>query len=277
MSAASQPGEGLSYRIVVTTIELVEVLWRHYVAAAPHAEDIRALLVARGETPCNDHVALRTFAMPGLGIDALARPFEAQGWRPRDRYRFAGHVRAQSWQHDDATLPRVLISELAIDELSAGAQAVIRGLIGQLPARFGERGDLPWAGRPWRVTYADYRALRAESEYAAWLAAFGFLVNHFTIDVGALSTFPDLAALDAFLVDHGFALDDSGGTIRGSRAERIEHSATRPDRVAVEFTDATVRIPSCHYELVRRYPLPSGELFAGFVPASAGASSGGAA
>ena len=41
----------------------------------------------------------------------------------------------------------------------------------------------------------------AESEYAAWVAAFGFRVNHFTVDVGALSTFPDLEALDAFLVE----------------------------------------------------------------------------
>ena len=97
------------------------------------------------------------------------------------------------------------------------------------------------------------------------VAAFGFLVNHFTIDAGALSTFPDLAALGAFLVEHGFALDDPGATIRGARGERIERAATRPDPVAVEFADATVRIPSCHYELVRRYPLPSGELFTGFV------------
>jgi hypothetical protein len=261
----------------VTTVELLELLWRDYVAAAPQAQRIRELLTARGEILSNDHVALRTFAVPGIDIEALARPFEALGWRPRERYEFAGSLRAQSWQHDDAALPRVLISELALDALSQAVQAVVRGLVGQLPARFGERGDLPWAGRPWQVSYADYRLVRAESEYAGWLAAFGFAVHHFTIDVGALSTFPDLVALDAFLVEHGFALDDRDGAIQGSRAERIEHSATQPDRVAVAFTDATVRIPSCRYELVQRYPLPSGELFAGFVAASAGASAGGRA
>jgi hypothetical protein len=165
----------------------------------------------------------------------------------------------------------VLISELAIEELSASAQRVIRALIGQLPARFGGRGDLPWAGRPWRVTHADYQALLAESEAAAWVAAFGFGVHHFTIDVGALSTFPDLEAVDAFLIEHGFLIDDRGGAIQGSAAEWIERSATRPDAVAVEFADTSVRIPSCGYELVRRYRLPSGELFRGFAPASAGA------
>jgi hypothetical protein len=254
----------------VTTVELLDLLWRDYVAAAPQAEEIHAILTGRGEILCNDHVALRTFAVPGIGGEALARPFAALGWRAGERYDFLGGLQACAWQHDDPTLPRVLISELAIDRLSPPARAAIRALVDQLPEGFGERDDLAWAGRPWRVAYGDYRALRAESAYAAWVAAFGFLVNHFTIDAGALSTFPDLAALGAFLVEHGFALDDPGATIRGSRGERIDRAATRPDPIAVEFADAVARVPSCHCELVRRYPSPSGELFAGFVAASAG-------
>jgi len=254
----------------VTTVELLELLWRDFVAVAPQAEEIHTILTGRGEILCNDHVALRTFAVPGIGGDALARPFAALGWERGERYEFLGGVRAGAWQHADPALPRVLISELVIDRLSPRAQAVIRALVGQLPEGFGERDDLAWAGRPWRVTHGDYQALRVESAYAAWVAAFGFLVHHFTIDAGALSTFPDLAALSAFLVEHGFALDDPGGTACGSRGERIERAATRPDPIAVEFADAVVRIPSCHYELVRRYPMPTGELFTGFVAASAG-------
>jgi hypothetical protein len=254
----------------VTTAELLDALWRDYVASTPQAERIHSLLTERGELLCNDHVALRTFALPSIGIDALARPFEALGWRARDRYRFHDkHLRARYWQHENPTLPKVFISELVVEELSAEAQAAIAGLGSQLPAGFAERADLPWAGRPWRVTHAVYRALLAESEYAAWVAAFGFRVNHFTVDVGSLSTFPDLAALDAYLVDHGFTLNDSGGTIKGSVADLLEQSSTRADSIAVAFDDATVRIPSCYYEFARRYPLPNGELFQGFVPASA--------
>jgi hypothetical protein len=254
----------------VTSVDLLDLLWRDYVAVAPQAEGIHAILTGRGEILCNDHVALRTFAVPGIGGEALARPFAALGWRPGERYDFLGGVQACAWQHDDPALPTVLISELAIDRLSPRARAAIGALVDQLPEGFGERDDLARAGRPWRVAYGDYRALRTESAYAAWVAAFGFLVNHFTIDAGALSTFPDLAALGAFLIEHGFALDDPGGTIRGSRGERIERAATRPDPVAVEFADTVVRIPSCHYELVRRHPMPSGELSTGFVAASAG-------
>lgn len=255
----------------MTVAELLDVLWRDYVAWTPQAERIRELLTQRGEILCNDHIALRTFDVPQIGLEALARPFERLGWRACDRYRFRDqHLRARHWQHDDPTLPRVFISELVVEELSPGAQGVIAQLVGELPPEFGARGDLPWAGRPWRVTLAQYRALLAESAYAAWVAAFGCRVNHFTVDVDSLSTFPDLDAVAAFLTEHGFRLDETGGAIKGSRAARLERSSTRVDSVAVEFADATVRIPSCHYEFARRYRLPSGELFHGFIAPGAG-------
>jgi hypothetical protein len=254
----------------VTTAELLDVLWRGYAASAPQVVRIHELLTQRGELLAHDHVALRTFGAPGIGIDALARPFEALGWRPREGYGFRDkHLRARYWQHDDAALPKLFISELVPGELSPDAQAVIARLVDQLPAGFAARGDVPWAGRPWRVAYAEYLALGTESEFAAWVAAFGFRVHHFTVDVDSLSTFPDLEALDAFLIEHGFLLDDRGGMIKGSRADRIEQSSTRTDTAVVAFADGPVRIPSFRYHFARRYPLPSGELFHGFVPASA--------
>jgi hypothetical protein len=254
----------------VTIAELLDVLWRDYVAFTPQAGHIQQLLTQRGEMLCNDHIAFRTYGCPGIDIDAVARPFEALGWRPRDHYRIPDtHVRARYWQHHDEALPKVLIGELVVEELSPEAQAVIGALVAQLPTGFGECSELPWAGRPWHVALDQYRALLAESEHGAWVAAFGFRVHRFTVDIGSLSTFPDLEALGAFLAEHGEQLDERGGAIKGSRAERFEQSSTRPELVAVEFCDATVRIPSGCYQFARRYRLPSGELFHGFVPATA--------
>jgi len=254
----------------VTVTELLDALWRDYVASTPQAAKIHALLAARGETIVNDHVALRTYGVAGIGIDALARPFEALGWQARDRYRFDDkRLLARYWHHPDPALPKVFISELCVGELSVDAQRRIGNLVDQLPTNFLSREDLPWAGRPWQVRRADYDVLLAESEYAAWVAAFGFRVNHFTVDAGSLRTFPDLTALNAFLVDNGFTLNDAGGAIKGTPAERLEQSSTRADAISVRFSDATATIPSCYYEFARRYPLPSGERFEGFVPASA--------
>lgn len=247
--------------------ELFDALWADYVALTPQAARIHHLLHERGEAVRNDHVALRSF---GISLDVLARPFEAVGYEVRDHYRFDDKkLIARYWQHPDPMRPKVFISELQVPELSAAAHQIIGGLLGQLPKDFADRDDLPWAGRPWRVRRAEYESLLIESEYAAWVAAFGFRVNHFTVDVNALTTFPDLPALCAFLEDHGFTLNAAGGVIKGTPAERLEQASTRADSIVVELADERVRIPSCYYEFAKRYPLPSGELFHGFVPASA--------
>jgi len=255
----------------VTDVEaLLDALWRDYTATTPQAARVHALLAARGEQIVNDHVALRTFGVPGLGLAALAAPFERLGWTPRGDYRFDDkHLVARYWAHADAQLPKVFISELVIEELPAAAQATIRDLVAQLPAGFGARADLPYAGRAWRVDHATYRALLDVSEYAAWVAAFGFRVNHFTVDVNRLTTVASLVELDDLLRAAGFALNESGGAIKGSPRDLLEQSSTRAEEIDVTFADTTARIPSCYYEFARRYALPDGSLFEGFVPASA--------
>lgn len=254
----------------MTLAEVFAALWADYIAMTPQAERIHRLLGARGEKVQNDHVALRTYNLPGIDLAALARPFEAVGYVARDRYRFDDKkLDARYWQHPDDALPKIFISELCVSELSAQAQDIIGRLVAQLPAGFGARADLPWAGRPWQCTRADYETLLAESEYAAWMAAFGFRVNHFTVAVNALTTFESLAALNEFLVAEGFTLNTAGGAIKGTPADRLEQSSTRADTIAVDLATERVQIPSCYYEFAKRYPLPSGELFQGFVPSSA--------
>lgn len=250
--------------------ELMTALWRDYTSLTPQALRIHALFEARGERIVNDHVALRTYAAPGIDLAALARPFERLGWVARDRYRFDDkHLRACYWQHPRTDLPKVFISELCLDELSTAAQTRIAALLAQLPPGFGERADLPWAGRPWPIDRATYDALLAESEYAAWVAAFGFRVNHFTVDVARLTTLASLEDLNALVRAAGFTLSDAGGAIKGTPADYLEQSSTRADEIEVAFTDGPARVPSCYYEFARRYALPSGARFEGFVPTSA--------
>jgi len=254
----------------MTIDQLLDALWRDYVAITPRAQRIHALLAGRGETIRNDHVALRSYALPGIDQWALARPFERLGWQVKDAYQFPDkHLEAHYWQHPDPTLPKVFISELLVGELPAAAQELVRGLYAQVPAGFGDRPDLPWAGRPWSLDRATYQTLLDVSEYAAWVAAFGFRVNHFTVDVGALRTFAGLAELNHFLVESGFVLNDVGGAIKGNPGQYLEQSSTRADEIEIGFADGNARVPSCYYEFAKRYVLPSGEVFQGFVPTSA--------
>ncbi|HWO22784.1 MAG TPA: hypothetical protein VNO30_28690 [Kofleriaceae bacterium] len=227
--------------------DLASGMWCDFVRSTPQALRVRELLVARGELVHHDHVALRTLAAPGLGMDAIARRFEAEGFRARERYRFdEAHLRARYWQHDDPNTPKVFIVELDACALSAGAQAILERLIAQVPDGFYARSDLPWAGRPWTPRYADYQSLLAESEHAARVAALGLGVDRCSLDVGALITFPDLDALVAYLAEHAFRID-----------ARSDRATIRPDSIPVAFADTMARIPSGTYELVaRRLPRP---------------------
>lgn len=254
----------------MTPAELLDALWRDYTALTPQAARIHALFAARGERIVNDHVALRTFGRPGIDRFTLGRRFEALGWAKADDYRFDDkHLWASAWRHPDPELPKVFISELVIDELPPAIAAILDGLVAALPPGFTDRADLPYAGRPWTIAHATYRQLLEVSEYAAWVAAFGFRVNHFTVDVGRLATFAELPAVNAFLLDAGFELNRAGGLVKGTPADHLEQSSTCAEPIAVAFADGTFAVPSCYYEFARRYRLPSGERFEGFVPTSA--------
>ena len=108
-----------------------------------------------------------------------------------------------------------------------------------------------------------------ESEYAAWFSAFGYRANHFTVSVNHLAEFEALEAVNAYLVENGFTLNTSGGLIKGSAAVCLEQSSTLADPTSVAFADGQHAIPGCFYEFARRYPMPDGHLYHGFVEASA--------
>lgn len=250
--------------------DLIRRLWDDYAAINPQAAAIHALLAGEGEAVVNDHIALRTWGDPRVGVAALARPFVRAGYREAGRYRFAEkRLVASHFAHEDPSLPLVFISELVLDECSPGLQDMVRGLLAQVPAEVMDAPDLAARGRPWAVSFAAVEGLRAESEYAAWLAAFGWRANHFTVSVNALRRRGELAQLNAFLKGHGFAISPAGGEIKGSPAQGLEQSSTLASAVEVAFTDGVHAVPGCYYEFARRHAGPDGRLFRGFIEGSA--------
>jgi hypothetical protein len=250
--------------------DLFDRLWRDYSALNPQAGRIHALLEARGETLRNDHIAFRTFAHPGIGIDAHAAPFVRQGYVPAGDYVFTEKkLTAVHYQHPDPMLPKIFISQIHMDKLSAGARSLLLGLINQIAPAFLARPDWITGGRPWSVDYTAYEALERESEYAAWMSAFGFRANHFTVFANALRTFPGLAELNNFLKAQGFRLNAAGGEIKGGPGIFLEQSSTLANEASVDFAGGPHTVPACYYEFARRYPMPDGTLFQGFNDKSA--------
>jgi hypothetical protein len=166
-------------------------------------------------------------------------------------------------------MPKVFISELRVEEFSEQAQEIIAKLIEQLPEDVTDRTDFLYSGRLWEISSTDYELLLAESEYAAWLAAWGYRANHFTVSINHLDNYDDILVVNSALKDAGYILNTNGGEVKGDEAVKLEQSSTIADKAAVTFTDKTIEIPSCFYEFAKRYPLANGELYTGFVAASA--------
>ncbi len=245
---------------------LMAELWRDYRTLAPHAEPIHELIGGGGEVP-NDHVAFRGLNRPGFGIDAIAAPFVALGYREQGEYLFPDKkLFARHFETEDPNDPKLFVSELEVEKLGPAARSILDRLMET--AVLPPDRPLARAGRPWPVAQSEYRTLLEESEYAAWLAAFGYVVNHFTVAVHRVPRWPSLETLNQALIDSGFALNGSGGLIKGSPEVGLEQSSTLAAPITVAFTDGPLEIPGVYYEFARRHPV-NGALFSGFVTGSA--------
>ncbi|MEM6914763.1 MAG: DUF1338 domain-containing protein [Pseudomonadota bacterium] len=254
----------------MTPDQLFDQLWERYAALTPQAQEVHRLLSARGETIINDHVAFRTLDDPRLGIDHLARPFLAVGYTAQDTYTFkAKRLFARYYAHPDRNLPKVFISELLLDEFSDDLRHKMTGLVDQLSDEQLNDPMLLNKGRLWETSHADYEKLYHESEYAAWLSAFGFCANHFTVFANKLTSFDGLTELARFIEDSGYPMNTAGGLIKGSPEVFLEQCSTMATKMPVAFTDGSFELPSCFYEFAKRFELPSGGLYQGFVAASA--------
>lgn len=251
---------------------LFAMLWNDYADMNKQAGVIHDALEARGERVVNDHVAFRTFDLPETSIDVFARPFLEVGYQVKgEPYHFREKkLIARHFEHPHPDAPKVFISALKVQELSEKTREILTGLVRQIPADWFQDNHFLTGGTPWQpVSNRVYEALLKESEYAGWMAAFGFRVNHFTVFFNHLRTFKDLPDLNTFIKSLGYLLNASGGEIKGTPEVFLEQSSTLAHQVQVKFSDREMIIPGCYYEFARRYEMPQGGLFQGFVTQSA--------
>jgi len=247
-------------------------MWDDYVNITPSAYKIHALLLdsENDDQIVNDHVAFRTFNLPKVSLDKLAAHFLALGYEAKGDYDFsAKKLTAKHFEHPDETKPKVFISELRVEEMSEEVQAIIHRMVDEMDGDVVEADNFLYSGKHWSVTKADYDRLLEESEYAAWLSAWGFRANHFTVSVNFLNKTQELADVNDMLKSAGFTLNTSGGEIKGGEDVFLAQSSTMADHAYVQFETESKLIPSCFYEFAQRYKMPDGKLYQGFVAASA--------
>lgn len=249
---------------------LLDKMWMDYTQFNPSVNKIYNLLTSEGETVLNDHIALRTFNHPALGIKSLAQHFLKYDYHQSGEYFFKEKkLFALHFENKNPLLPKIFISELELEKMSSFVQETVHNCVSQLSEEKKSNENFIFSGKHWKTDYQTYQKLAAESEYASWVYAYGFRPNHFTVSINQLKKFNQITELNSFLKKNNFLLNHFGGEIKGTPEELLEQSSTMAELLPTEFSDGTFSIPACYYEFAKRYPMQNGQLYQGFIAKSA--------
>ena len=216
----------------------------------------------------NDHIAFRTMGVPNLGITSFEKIFLAHGYTRMDLYHFkAKKLDAYWYAPPSSDLPRVFISELKVQLLSASAQQVIKKYTKSVtsdPVDLLNLNDVnqvaDFLQAPLWVLPSkdDYEILLTESEYAAWVIYNRYYLNHYTISVHDLpQEYNTLEAFNIFLKSIGIKLNDSGGEIKISKDGLLRQSSSIANQVEAIFTGGQIKkIAGSYIEFAERNVLP---------------------
>jgi hypothetical protein len=252
---------------------VLDGLMRRYTERVPDVQRVLDVMVSEGiiQSPGdveNDHIAFRSLGIPHLGIASLEKVFLALGYIKRDYYYFSEKKLDAYWYAPPAErYPRIFLSQLRVQDLSAGAQEIIGKYTGEihsdpvdaLDLSDGAALDAFLHSSLWPLpTLADYEALAAESEYAAWVIYNRYYLNHFTISVHNLPAgYDTIASFNDFLERHGFTLNSAGGKIKQSPDGLLLQSATVAGKIEAAFAGGEKRpIAGSYVEFAERKVLP---------------------
>jgi len=253
--------------------QIFDRFWEIYKNQNPLVLRISDLFSAEGESVVHDHIALRTFGINKINLDKVSGIFLNAGYEAKNDYTFERkNLLGKHFEHKTLkNAPKVFISELKVEKFSPFLQSTVHDIVDQIPQKLIDNNEFVFGKRLWNTpSYDIYNKLRLESEYAAWLYVHGFRANHFAIFVNALTKFNDIRKVNDFVKAHGYTMNIVNNLeTYGSSAELLEQSSTKAEIVNVDFTEGTHKVPACFYEFTQRYPDKNGELYDGFIGASA--------
>lgn len=261
-------------KLFMTLDHMLKGLMSRYQERVPDVKAILDAMVAEGvirdaEEIENDHIAFRSLGIPFLGIASLEKVFLHLGYTKRDYYYFQEKKLDAYWYAPpEDHYPRIFLSQLRVQDLSPAAQAIIGKYTKDIHSDPVDALDLDDGAvldhflhsSLWPLpSLADYKALAAESEYAAWVIYNRYYLNHFTISVHNLKEgYNSIASFNAFLERKGFALNDAGSKIKVSPDGGLLQSSTVAAMVEAVFADGVLeQIPGSYVEFAERKILPA--------------------
>jgi len=262
-------------------IDLFDSLWARYRERMTFVPAYEGVVASHGATFANDHVAFRTIAWqtPGAGVHAVARVFEALGYRHAGCYVFPDkHLSSIHYRHPNPALPRLFVSELLPFELEPQAIDILERILASHRPPWSDRdlaalrrvGEAPGPARaelldravrffsdlPWDVPQRrDVLALAAHSQFGAWVALNGYDVNHFTasVDSHGAASLDDIEKTVTAMRAAGIPMKDD---IEGARGSRLRQSSTaavhREFAVMDDDTPGTLSWTYAYFEIAER-------------------------
>ncbi len=212
----------------------------------------------------NDHIAFRTMGVPQLGIQSLEKIFLHYGYTKMDYYFFAEKkLNAYWYAPPQPKYPRIFISELRVNDLSAEAQQILLSYTNEVTSDPVDALDLDDAtavdeflhSSLWRLpSLSDFKALAVESEYAAWVIYNRYYLNHFTVSVHNLKEgYNTIETFNTFLEQKGFVLNDAGGKIKRSPDGALQQSSTVAEMIDATFAEgSSEKISGSYVEFAER-------------------------
>nr|WP_320021090.1 DUF1338 domain-containing protein [uncultured Draconibacterium sp.] len=283
------------------TKALLTQLWTMYLDRVSYAREYQRLVIGKGGSVVNDHIAFRTFnthtGEQPEGIRAIKHIISCLEYVPVEKYHFQKKkLNAVHFEHPDPMFPKLFVSQLEVEELPEWAQQTINNTVKETPyllsdesiallATLKEKGELPrvagemlvkdlaqYFRRPWNVP-RKYDVLKVNdvSQYAAWVLLHGNAVNHFTafVNYQNVSEWPDLEATCRGMADAGIPMKE---VLEGEKGSKLQQSATLAvkEEVEVKGDDGIEKMPwtYAYYELAERgLVIENGEekLFSGFL------------
>ncbi len=241
-------------------------LWADYIALTPQAKIIHKAFAEHNKQLINDHVAFRTFDVPSIDIASLEKLLLEFGYQVLDNYHFPDkHLSASAYIHPNPKVAKIFLSQLHIDQLSEENQLIISHKL-STRAPLPDDASIFYSGRSWSLPdWEEYKTLRAESEYAAWLLTLGFHANHFTLDINTLDKHNNWQDLLSFMTELQIPMNHQGGLIKGTPRVWLEQASTLADEISLEFDQGIKPVKTCFYEFAKRYKQDDGQYYQGFV------------
>ncbi len=272
-------------------VTIISGLLFYYFDRVPDAKQIFKIMIERGDTIQNDHIAFRTIDVRSLLTLFLFYGFSVQfDDKTRTPFNFTQKKITAVWlKHPNPAIPRLFISEFRLDETPTIKQYIAPYLdqindtidsvdLNDTTAVIDYLHTSIWP----TPTYEHFDYVRNQSEYLSWVMYNQYYLNHFTLTVNSLQSFGYQQNLDAhfeqyfdnpdilkiklreeyrtimsnfnqFLQQEGFQLNSpKGSTLQISNDGLLLQSSTQSGIISANFPDGTYDISGSYVEFAYR-------------------------